>query len=370
MADSIKPRPEVKRQRHTIHGGLDFAEIAQMGLEEDAILDFSVNSNPLGPSPRIRAVWESLRVERYPDRDCLTLRAALASRHRLTPAQIQVGNGGTELIWLLAMAYLRPCDTLLVIGPTFGEYAAAGEMMGARLATVNARSKEGFRPDTKRIIALIRRIRPRLTFLCNPNNPTGIYLDRSDVQSLLAACTSGLLVLDEAYISFVDNAWSSVSLLKTGRLVVLRSMTKDHALAGLRLGYLLAAENVVDIVGRVQPSWSVNAVAQKAGIVTLGEEEYLQHTLAQIAAAKIEFVKQLRQIGLRVWPSSTLFFLVETGDAAATRTGLLKRGMLVRDCSSFGLPAFVRVSTRRPEENRRLVAAWRARLRDETREET
>ncbi len=366
MADNVRPRPEVQRHPRTIHGGLDFTEIAQMGLGADEVVDFSVNSNPFGPSPRIQMVWENLPVDRYPDRDCLALRAALASRHRLTPEQIWVGNGETELIWLLAMAYLRPNDPFLVIGPTFGEYAAAGGLMGGHLETAKAHQKEGFHPDIKRIITWIHKIRPRLTFLCNPNNPTGIYLEQADVQALLAANKSGLLVLDEAYVSSVNSAWSSISLLKSDRLVVLRSMTKDHALAGLRLGYLMAAPNVIDVVGRVQPSWSVNAVAQKAGIVALDEEGYLQRTLTQIAAAKMELTELLRQIGLRAWPSSTHFFLVETGDAAATRANLLRKSMLVRDCGSFGLPAFVRVSTRRPEENRELVAVWRAVLQDKT----
>ena len=109
----------------------------------------------------------------------------------------------------------------------------------------------------------------------------------------------------------------------------------------------------------MQPPWSVNAAAQAAGLAALHEETYLRDTLAQTSAAKTKLAQELTALGLRVWPSATHFFLVEVDDAAGTRAGLLQRGILVRDCTSFGLPTFVRVAARRPEENRRLATAWR-----------
>jgi len=363
MSFEVNPRSKVATLSPSIHGGLDHGELARLGLLPDDLLDFSVNRNPFGPPPSVWEVWQGLRIERYPDRECLALRPALAEHHGCSSGQVWVGNGTAELIWLLALAYLRPGDPMLIISPTFGEYAAAGKLMGAQVETFLARREDDFRPDPDSLAVRIETLRPRLTFLCNPNNPTGVYLERAAVETLLAANPAGLLVLDEAYVPFVAGAWNSTPLLGTGRLVVLRSMTKDYALAGLRLGYLLAAAEVVESVRRVQPPWSVNAVAQAAGLAALQEEAYLQDTLAQTAAAKVELARELTVLGLRVWPSATHFFLVEVGDAAATRAGLLQRGMLVRDCTSFGLPTFVRVAARRTEQNRQLVAAWRELLR-------
>lgn len=359
MSFEITPRPEIATLQPATHGGLDHSELERLGLKPGDLLDFSVNCNPFGPPPRIRAIWPGLDLERYPDRECLALRAALAKRHQCSAGQIWIGNGTAELIWLLALAYARSGDPLLIVAPTFGEYTTAGALMGARVETFTSQPKDDFWPNWDALAARLKQLRPRLTFLCNPNNPTGVYAGQAKVKALLAANPAGLLVLDEAYISFVTPGWSSRALLDSGQLAVLRSMTKDYALAGLRLGYLLAAANIVDVVRRAQPPWSVNTAAQAAGLAALQATDYVQNTLAQTAAAKVELVRDLSALGLRVYPSSTHFFLVETGNAAATRAGLLQRGVLVRDCTSFGLPAFVRVGTRRPEENQRLVAAWR-----------
>jgi histidinol-phosphate aminotransferase len=360
MVSKVCPRPEVVALQPDVHGGLDHGELACLGLTPDDLLDFSVNSNPFGPPPGVRAIWDDLAIARYPDRECLALRSALAGHHRCTAEQVWVGNGTAELIWLLALAYLRPGDGVLIVSPTFGEYAVASRLMGARVQIWATRPQDDFRPDVDALVAQAEALRPRLTFLCNPNNPTGIYLGRGAVDALLAANPSGLLILDEAYVAFVREAWGSVPFLETGRVVVLRSMTKDCAMAGLRLGYLLAAPDVVAAVRRVQPPWSVNAVAQAAGGAALhGEaQDFVRSTVAQTLSTKEALVQDLMALGLCVYPSATHFFLVEVEDAATTRASLMAHGMLVRDCTSFGLPTCVRIATRRPAENRQLVAAW------------
>jgi histidinol-phosphate aminotransferase len=359
MSSCIASRLDNLALPPSVHGGLDYAELSRLGLVPDDVLDFSVNGNPFGPPSGVREVWAQVALDRYPDRACLALRATLAERNACSRAQVWVGNGTSELIWLLGLAYLRPGDAVVVVGPTYGEYAAAGKLMQARVETFAARQEDGFRPAVDALKALLRGARPRLTFLCNPNNPTGVYLQRATVETLVAANPDGLLVLDEAYAAFVADRWDAASLLETGRVVVLRSMTKDYALAGLRLGYLLACARVVEAVRRVQPPWSVNAVAQAAGLAALQSDTYCRDTLAETRRAASELRRALSALGLRVRPSDTHFFLVQVGDASQTRADLLRHGILVRDCTSFGLPAFVRIAARRPEENRRLIAAWR-----------
>jgi histidinol-phosphate aminotransferase len=361
MASKVHPRPEVAALQPDVHGGLDHGELAHLGLAPDDLLDFSVNSNPFGPPPEVHAIWDDLAIARYPDRACLALRAALAEHHRCPMEQVWVGNGAAELIWLLALAYLRPGDEVLIVSPTFGEYAVTSRLMGARAQTCPTRPQDDFRLDVDALITQMETLRPRLTFLCNPNNPTGTYIDRATVEALLAANPSGLLILDEAYVAFVRESWDSTPLLETEHIVVLRSMTKDCAMAGLRLGYVLADPEIVASVRRVQPPWSVNAVARAAGVAALSEgaQGFIQSTVAQTLSAKETLVQDITALGLRIYPSATHFFLVEVADAPATRAGLMAHGMLVRDCTSFGLPTCVRIAARRPEENQQLVAAWK-----------
>jgi len=355
----VHPRPEVEKRTPAIHGGPDYAELAALGLSPEGMIDFSANTNPYGPSLQVRAALAEVPLDRYPDAQAIALRERLAQVHGLTPDHIIVGNGTTELIWLLGMAYLQHGDPIVIIGPTFGEYRAAVEVMGARVSEYRAPAEADFRPDMAAIEALIKRRHPRLTFLCNPNNPTGIYLAQEAVEALAAACGEGLLVVDEAYRAFVAEPWPSELLIEKDNVVLLRSMTKDHALAGLRLGYALASPEVVATLKQVQPSWSVNAAAQAAGLAALSDEKHLRETLPQIAEAKAYLVRELTHMGLRVVPSAANFLLVEVGDGQSLRRKLLPYGLIIRDCASFGLPEYVRIAVRRMEECHRLIETLR-----------
>jgi histidinol-phosphate/aromatic aminotransferase/cobyric acid decarboxylase-like protein len=138
---------------------------------------------------------------------------------------------------------------------------------------------------------------------------------------------------------------------------VLRSMTKDYALAGLRLGYAVGHRRAIAALERVRPAWNVNALAQAAGLAALADESHLQASLAALRAAKEALLAGLRPLGLAPLASEVHFFIMEVGQGRAFREGLLRQGILVRDCASFGLPAYVRIATRHPEENARLLAA-------------
>lgn len=338
------------------HGSIDDAELAALGPR--AVYDFSVNCNPLGPPPGVAAAIASVDVARYPDDRCLPLRRALAEETGVPPEGIAVGNGSVELIWLLAAAYLRQGDGVLVVGPTFGEYARAAAIHGASVAQYRSAEESDFRPDLAEVVAAVARLRPRLVFLCNPNNPSGVYLGRREVEAVLAACRNGLLVVDEAYMPFVERAESLLDLLDDGA-VLLRSLTKDYALAGLRLGYALAAPEVVRALEKVRPPWSVNAAAQAAGLAALADREHLARARREVAAARSYLAHELPRLGLRAIPSAANFLLVRVGDAAALRAALLARGCCVRDCTSFGLPEYIRIGLRTVPECGCLVAAMR-----------
>jgi histidinol-phosphate/aromatic aminotransferase/cobyric acid decarboxylase-like protein len=183
------------------HGAISDTEVSAVGR---AVLDFSVNTNPLGPSLLAAEALARVDVARYPDPEALSLRRALGERLSVPIESIVVGNGSAELIWLAALAYLRPGDSVLILGPTFGEYERASRIMGARVVIQAARPTDAFQPRLEEAVYYIETYRPRLVFLCNPNNPTGVYLRRPAIERLLRASDEALLVVDEAYLPFAE----------------------------------------------------------------------------------------------------------------------------------------------------------------------
>jgi histidinol-phosphate aminotransferase len=343
------------------HGALDYAELEGLGLDPEQVLDFSVNSNPYGPAPAVRQALAQVPLERYPDREALALRRSLAERLGVAMDQILVGNGTAELLWLAGLAFLRRNDRVLVVGPTFGEYQRVASLMGASVETWLARPEQGFAVQPGPVAQRLQELAPRLVFVCNPNNPTGASLSPEDIAAWAEAHPRTLFIVDEAYLAFAPGLRSTLTA-GMPNILILRSMTKDYALAGLRLGYALGQEGVIAALRQVRPAWNVNALAQAAGVAALEDETHLQQSLGALRQAKAELVGALTDLELPPLPSAVHFFLVHVGAGSAFRRALLRHGILVRDCASFGLPAYVRIATRRPEENARLLAAISADL--------
>ncbi len=357
---SLRPRPEIENLEACPHGGLNQAELKAMGLTPEAVLDFSVCANPFLPPPEVRKVLDTIAINRYPDSEATEFRQYLSAKLGVAPVHILAGSGATELIRLIALTYFRPGDSVLILEPTFGEYRVACQIAGAGVVKQWARAEENFTPRIEEMVNLIRQLHPKGVFLCNPNNPTGHYLSRQEVARVLEACGDGLLILDEAYIAFVEASWSSLDLISGGNLIILRSMTKDYALAGLRLGYAVANEEIGSALRRVCPPWNVNVVAQKAGVVTMSDTHYLERCQREIRQAKQFLIGELQRLGFTLVTSSTNFFLVKVSNAQDFRTALLRNGILVRDCTSFGLPQYVRIAAGTLPQCQKLVDAIRA----------
>jgi threonine-phosphate decarboxylase len=354
----ITPRSQVLDAPLAVHGAPDLAELHRFGVHPAELLDFSSNINAYGPSPRVREAVARTPLDRYPDHEALDLRAALAEHLGVAPECILAGNGTSELIWLASFAFLRPLDRVLVLGPTFAEYARMAVLAGTCLKIHLTKEENGFAPSPPEIGDLLDTWRPRLVFLCNPNNPTGTVLDPHLIGKCASIHPHTLFIVDESYLVFAPSL-GSVMDAKRNNVLALRSMTKDFALAGLRLGYAVGAEELIDALSRVRPPWSVNALAQAAGITALRDREHLMRSLRLLATAKHELMTKLAELGMKVLPSAAPFFLVRVGNGATVRRALLQKGILVRDCASFGLPEHIRICTRQPEENTRLVAALR-----------
>ncbi|WP_218673727.1 pyridoxal phosphate-dependent aminotransferase, partial [Candidatus Entotheonella palauensis] len=353
----IQPRPEVQQIIDVVHGALDFSELEAHGLTPETVIDFSVNNNPYGPSPRVREVLHTVAIDRYPDREALALRRCLAQHLGVSIDQLIVANGSMELLWFVALAYLRPGDPVLILEPTFGEYERVVQFMGAQHHTYTTRPENGFAVDEAALLETLQRLEPRLMFICNPNNPTGVHLPIEAIADWAARHPDTLFVIDEAYLPFVSGPAPSLIGHVGPNLLVLHSLTKAHALAGIRLGYAVGTAEVITALGKVRPTWNVNAIAQAAGIVAINDVSHLTQTLAQVAADKATLVANLEAIGLAPLPSVTHFFLCEVGPAHTLRQSLLQQGILVRDCASFGLPHYIRIASRRPSENDQLICA-------------
>ena len=357
--------------RRPVHGSINPRELRALGLKPEDLLDFSASISPIGPP---EGVWEAIRsvdLSAYPDPECLELREAIC-RHLSTPSReiplerVLVGNGSTEIFHLLARVYLSSDwagragrGSAMLLTPTYGEYEGACRLAGARVLNLDADLEGDFRWDMAAAASLISAEKPDLVIVCNPNNPTGVYLDRREVDALAGAAgdAGSLLVVDEAYLSFVEDPWDSLDLLERDNVMLVRSMTKDYAQTALRLGYALAAEDVVSRLREYQPDWSVNSLAQKAGISALEDTGYLPRARAAVNRAKKYLSTELAALGLEVPRSQANFILVKVGDAPKWRSLLLSKGMVVRDCTSFGLPQYIRVGIRAMADCQRLAAA-------------
>ena len=353
-----------------VHGGVKPSDLRALGLNPEEVLDFSASISPIGPPD---GVWDALRhvdLSAYPDPYCLELREAL-SRHLSSPRpgarpvpvdRVLVGNGSTELIHLVARANLSPPrqgteNKALQLAPTYGEYLGACHLMGVPVVSLTAQESTGFRWNLTEAVSLIKSERPSLVFLCNPNNPTGVFLGATEVEELAEATigVGGLLIVDEAYISFVDRPWNALALVERGGMVLLRSMTKDYALTGLRLGYCLSSEGTIRRMSAFQPDWSVNGLAQAAGLAALADSDYLPRVRQAVAEAKKYLTTQLQTMEFAVLPSAANFLMVRVGDAGSWRDKLMRRGIFVRDCSSFGLPEYLRLGIRALPDCQRLA---------------
>ncbi len=341
------PRDGILEIEPDYHGALDYAELAQWGYAPEDVLDFSVNSNPFGTHRAVRDAIANAAVDRYPDKECLALRGKLGVQLGVSVENITVANGTAETIWQIAFAYLRPDDVVLIVAPTFGEYARMSKLMRATVKHISAAELPAALANA-----------PRLVFLCNPNNPTGSITSLTTIHQWMDAAPDTLFVIDEAYINF-STAVSAIAYPPERRanVIILRSMTKDYALAGVRLGYAVAPKSIIDALRIVRVPWNVSEVAQQAGLAALAvHADYVQqwHELRHLAE---QFKRDLAQLGYRPTPSFMHYFLVNVGNGSLFREQLLQHGIIVRKCDSFGLPEYVRIATRPAPENARLLKA-------------
>ena len=361
--------PPVRRLQPYIPGK-PIAELErEYGVHD--ITKLASNENPLGPGPRARAAMSAAIAEvgLYPDGSGFELKCALAGRHRVPVEWITLGNGSNDILVLLAEAFLTGDTEAVYSQYCFAVYPIAVQAVGAIARVAPARPANDRMPlghDLDAMAALVT-ARTRLIFIANPNNPTGTWLDGSSLLQFLRALPDTVIaVIDEAYFEYsrdADCADASEWLRELPNLVVARTFSKAHGLAGLRVGYALSQPQVAEILNRLRQPFNVSSMALAAAVAALGDPDHVSRTVALNRASIVTLRSGLERLGLKVFPSAANFVLVDLGrEAGAVYEGMLRQGVIARPVGNYGLPNHLRITTGTAEQNQRATAALAAAL--------
>ncbi len=352
------------------HGGNIYRAAGQLGVKESEIIDFSASINPLGiPKSVMAGIKDEMRfLNNYPDPDAKQFTLALARNFAVNPESIMCGNGSTELIYLVVRA-LNP-KRILVPAPTFSEYErAAGDGRDVIHFKLNAKDDFAVNPDAfitamagggnsaSYKMALTTSV--DMAFLCNPNNPTGGIVRKSDMLRIAEAARDLKchLVIDEAFIDFTPDESLINEVEENPYIIVLRSLTKFYALSGLRVGYGVFPLPLIDTMRKHKEPWTVNTLAQVAGIESLKDEAYKADTFKIIRSEKKTLEDGFKLLKIRYSPSAANFYLVQLDKAQDVMNALYEKGILIRDCSNFRNlgGAYARIAVKSNRDNMRLL---------------
>ena len=325
-------------------------------------IKLSSNETPLGPSPAAIAAFREAgaRLEYYPEGSARVLREAIAREYGLDAARIVCGNGSDELLTLLAHAYLRPGDDVL-----FSEHA----FLVYKIATLSNSAVPVIAPETNLTVdvdAMLAKVTPRtkLVYLANPNNPTGSYLPHDEVRRLHAGLRADiLLVIDAAYAEYVsrNDYEAGIELVANNANVVMtRTFSKVHGLAGLRVGWAYCPAEVVDVLTRIRGPFNVSTPAQLAATAALGDKAHMERSVAHNAQWRAWLTEKIRALGLRVDDSVGNFVLIHFASpqqAAAADAFLSARGLILRGVNAYGLPHCLRLTVGTEDANRKVADA-------------
>ncbi|MFO1077747.1 MAG: histidinol-phosphate transaminase [Planctomycetota bacterium] len=360
---------------HAFHGGAsfdaigaDFADLAH----RDHLVDADVLDAWYDPAPSVLAtVRDHLPwlMRTSPPTHADGLRAAIAHRHGLSPAQVLIGSGTSSLMFLALPRLVARGETVALLDPMYGEYRHVCEhLLGARIAPCELDETTGFAPDPAAIAATVRAARARLLVLVNPNSPTGSGLDAEGLRALLRELPADCRVwIDETYVDFVPEVPTAEPLVRDDpRVIVAKSMSKFFALSGLRVGYLVGAPAWIAGLEPWNPPWSAGLLAQVAATRSLEAYAWYRDRAAETHRLREALRERIDAIaGLRCLPSTTNFLMFETASVPAVElvTRCREHGVFVRDCGSlsprFG-PRFVRTAVKDATRNMRIAAALAA----------
>jgi len=345
----------------------------EYGVEK--VYKLASNENPLGPSPHALAVINDAAqaLHRYPDPAGFELIRAVAKHWNLPPNWISIGNGSNEVIDLLIRIYCAPGEFILQSAASFVAYAVCAQ--AARVRIQNIPLLPGFKTDIEGITQRLRERKEadsiRLVFIANPNNPTGTYVGWNQVDLYLKEFGNDpnvLTVFDEAYVEFVrasDYRSLMPEVQKYSSVAILRTFSKVHGLAGLRVGVLVAAPEVIDLYNRVRNPFNINEIGGKAATAALGDHDFMQKSVEHTWKSLDYFYEELNRLKLPFVPSQGNFVLFETKrDVRLLHEALLRRGIILRPVGNYGFNTLMRMSVGLEVENKAAVKALEEALKE------
>ena len=342
----------------TYQPGRPIEEVArELNLPVDSIIKVASNENPFGPSPRAVAALQKAipGVNLYPDGNAFYLKQKLAAKLGVEPANLVLGAGSNEIIEFVGHALLGPGSNIVVSQYCFAIYPIVAKMFGAEVVTVPAKDYGHDLP------AMLRALTPRtrMVFVANPNNPTGTLAPREELIKFVNEVPDDvLLVLDEAYLEFLEDPVDLVSLIRLGarkNLILLRTFSKIYGLAGLRIGYGIGNAELISALEKIRQPFNVNLLAQTAALAALDDGEHIRKTRANNFAGLEFFAQALRELKLEYVPSFANFILVRVGEGQRVFDAMQKQGVIVRPMGGYQLPGWIRISIGTPPENRRCL---------------
>ncbi len=356
--------PEYVRAISPYQAGKPISEVArEFGLDETKIIKMASNENPLGmPESARQAMLEAFaEAGRYPDSNGFELKEALSARYGVPQDWITLGNGSNDILELAAHALVQPGQSVVFAQYSFVVYALASQAVGARAIAVPAID---YGHDLGAMLHAITDD-TRLIYIANPNNPTGTFLEPEEMAAFLKAVPEEVVVvIDEAYNEYLDSGLqydSTEWVRQYGNLLVSRTFSKAHGLAGLRVGFGIAQPRITDLLNRIRQPFNVNTLAQAAAIAALNDKAYLQKSAELNAQGYRQLTQAFEEMGLEYIPSYGNFVTVRVGDddeaGARVNLALLKKGIIVRPIGGYGLPQWLRISIGLPEENTAFLTA-------------
>lgn len=346
-----------------VHGG-DIYSARELSGKQD-ILDFSVNTNPLGLTEDVKQalIAHIDDCDKYPDPFCRDLVSALAAYEQVDPAFIVCGNGASDLIFRLPLA-LKP-QKALICAPTFADYEKALKTVNCSVQHYLLTAEHDFQVQSDFVARINDDI--DVIYLCNPNNPTGQLCSPALIRDILekSRLTGTIVLLDECFMDFIDDAdhYSAKRLLQTyPNLVILKAFTKIFAMAGLRLGYILTAnERLIAQMRLHGQDWTVSNLAQAAGIAALSARGYLEQTRNVIAEERHFLRTEISRLGFKMYGSYANYIFFRTDGIADLAQKLLAKGMMIRACANYrGLDdCYYRIAVKTHADNIRLIDALR-----------
>lgn len=363
------PIPElINRELHDLPSyqpGRPIEEVArELGLPASDIIKVASNENPLGPSPAALAAMQHVlaHLNLYPDGNAFYLKQKLAAKLNLQPANLIPGNGSNEIIEFVGHAYMGPRVEVVVSQYCFAVYPLVTKLFGAKLVIVPAKNLGHDLP------AMLKAITPqtRVMFVANPNNPTGTVVAKDELLRFVGQVPPHvLLVMDEAYIEFLDDAADLVALIRAGmkpNLLLMRTFSKIFGLAGLRLGYGIAHPDLIAAFEKIRQPFNINSIAQAGALAALDDEAHRERTRANNAAGLKFFAGAFAKLGLEFVPSAANFVLVKVGEGQKVFDAMQRHGVIVRPMGGYQLGAWIRITVGTPGENDRCLAALQSAL--------